>query len=157
MPNVNQSTANVLVFEKLGIRVDRATSALAQSSTLDVFTVSGGAVLITALVGTVTTIVQAQATVTKYIAHPAAGTDVDLCATADLTGLEVGGMVTLPNAVGTALIKSTAGANSFTDVRIIVPAGCVIRQSIAATSSTGNMKHSLWYLPLDPGASVAAA
>ena len=153
--NVNQSTANVLVLEKMGIRVDRATGVLGQTASIDVFTVSGGTVMITGMVGTVTTIIQAQANAVKYIAHPATGTDVDLCATADLNGLEVGGMVALPNAVGTALIKSTAGGNSIADVRIIAPSGTIIRQN-AAASSTGSVKHTIWYIPIDNGAVVTA-
>ncbi len=158
MPNYPQSTQNILVAEKLGIRVDRATSALAQGGTIDVFTVSGGAVLVTALVGIVTTVIQTQTDNMKFIGHPATGTDVDLCATSDVTALEVGGSVSLPGVVGTALVKATAGGNTIpsSNSGYILQSGVVIRQSCSASNS-GNMKHSLWYIPLDPGASVAAA
>jgi hypothetical protein len=158
MPNYPQSTQNILVAEKLGIRVDKATATLAQSGTLDCFTVTGGDVLVTALVGTVTTIIQAQADNMKFISHPATGTDVDMCAVVDVTGIEVNGSVSLPAAVGTALIKATAGGVSMPAIAsgFVVKSGCTIRQS-CGSSNTGAMKHSLWYLPLDAGASVAAA
>jgi hypothetical protein len=110
----------------------------------------------TVLLGTVTTVVQAQADNTKYIAHPASGTDVDLCAVKDITGAEVGSLFTLPAAVGSAMLQTTAGGAVFpTLIGAYLPSGTVVRMSCAA-SNTGNIRHSMWYIPIDPGASVAA-
>jgi hypothetical protein len=138
-----------------GVRVDRAASNIAQSGTLDLFTVAGGRVLVWMILGQVTTIIQAQADAVKLIAHPTTGSDVDLCATADINGLEVGGKLSLNGTLATALGKTLAGAAAGLALPVIIDPG-VIRMN-AAASNTGQIKWTLWYMPIDQGASVVAA
>jgi hypothetical protein len=128
---------------------------LPQTTTLDLFTVSGGRVLVFLVLGQVTTVIQNQANNTKLIAHPTAGSDVDICAVVDIANLEVGGKLIAPNVAATALGKSLAGASFGAYGFTILDPG-VLRLSCAA-SNTGQVKWTLFYAPLDPGASVAAA
>lgn len=145
-----------------GVKVSRATAVLPQSVAAPIFTVAGGRVLITGLVGEVTTIIQAQADATKVTANPTVGSDVDLCATVDITGLEVGGKLALqPDLDATpfsvALAKQLAGAIPFglAQRAILVAAGTI--DLSCAASNTGSVKWDLTYVPLDVGAAVTAA
>ncbi|NUP23459.1 MAG: hypothetical protein HOZ81_46875, partial [Streptomyces sp.] len=74
----------------LGSKVDRTTAALPQTTQSALFTVAGGRVIITSIVGEVTTVIQTQANNTKIVSNPTTGTDVDLCAVLDITADQVG-------------------------------------------------------------------
>lgn len=121
----------------------------------NLFTVSGGRVLLIALIGTVTTVIQAQATTTKFISTPTAGSAVDLSnATLDLTGAEVGATVTLGATLGATAVKGNAGANTLGQGRYIIEPGNI--NVTFGAASTGAIKYDLVYVPLDAGAQVAA-
>ena len=141
-----------------GILVSRAAATLPATGAQNIFTVSGGRVLLVALVGEVTTIIQAQSTTVKVTSTPTTGSAIDMSsATADINALEVGGRISLANppAAATALVKTNAGYTNLQGVNTVVPAG-TISYTTGATS-TGAMKWDLFYVPLDTGASVAAA
>lgn len=143
---------------EIGILVSRATAPLPASGAQNIFTVSGGRVLLVALVGEVTTIIQAQATTVKVTSTPTTGSAIDMsAATTDINALEVGGRITLANppAAATALVKTNAGYTDLSAVNTIVPIG-TLSYTTGATS-TGSIKWDLIYIPLDTGASVAAA
>lgn len=142
----------------LGIKVDKATAALPQTNVQTLFTITGGRILLTSILGEVTTIIQAQANATKLKSVPTTGTTVDLCATKDITGLEVGGFLSLvPDLDATpfsvALDQQNAGAIVMPGVGIILPIGAL--KLDCAASNTGNVKWSMTYIPYDDGASVA--
>lgn len=142
----------------LGIKVDKASATLPATTVQTLFTVTGGRILLTSLLGEVTTIVQAQANATKIQSVPTTGSTVDLCATKDITGLEAGGLLALtPDLDATpfsvALQQQNAGAISINAVGIIIPIG-LIKLNCAATN-TGATKWSMTYIPYDDGASVA--
>lgn len=145
-----------------GTKVSRATAALPASTQSAIFTVATGRVLITGIVGEVTTVIQNQACNTKLVANPTAGSDVDLCAVVDVANLEVGGKLSLiPDLDATpfsvALGKQLAGAAPFGfGSRAVVVAVGTIDLSTAATN-TGSVKWDLTYVPLDAGATVTAA
>jgi hypothetical protein len=121
----------------------------------NLFTIAGGQVLLVYLAGQVTTIIQAQATTTSIIATPTAGSAVSLSnATLDITGLEVGGSITLAATLGAAAIKANAGAVIPLMTKIILNPGTISVTFGAA--STGAIKWNLIYVPLDPAASVVA-
>ena len=140
---------------KIGLIVDKAAVALAQTGSIDLFQAKGGKVLVVSLYSEVTTIIQVQANAAKYILHPASGTDVDACATLDITGMEVGAFMAITGKFADAAVKSLAGGFAFQLQPFVIPADCIIRQNCAA-NNTGQMKHRLSYLPLDGGAYVAA-
>lgn len=151
-------------FRKMlfGLRVQRATAALPATTQAAIFTVSGGRVVLTSLLGEVTTIIQAQANAVKVTSNPTTGSDVDLCATVDVNALEVGGKLSLiPDFDATpfsvALGKQLAGAAPFG----LGPRGIVLAAGtldlVTGATNTGSVKWDLHYVPLDLGATVTAA
>lgn len=142
----------------VGILIPRATATLPATTAQNIFTITGGRILLVALVGEVTTIIQAQATTVKVTSTPTTGSAIDMsAATTDINALEVGGRITLANppAAATALVKTNAGYTNLPAVNTVVPIG-TISYTTGATS-TGSLKWSLIYIPLDDSAAVATA
>lgn len=138
-----------------GTKVDRATAALPQTTASALFTISGGRVILTSIVGEVTTVIQTQANNTKLVANPTTGTDVDICAVLDITADEVGCLYGITGTFSDALVGANAGATILPARRVVLPAGTL--DLSCAASNTGSVKWSLTYIPLDDGASVTAA
>lgn len=141
-------------------RVRRATAALPQTTTRQIFRVHGGRVLVHLLMGTVTTVIEGTDPVIKVsskaldAASVAIGTAVDVASTVDISSLEVGGMVVVEGD-GTALVKSNAGAAyaaGGTSGGWVAPQGEIY--VTAGASKTGAIQWEMWYQPLDPGAYV---
>lgn len=139
----------------LGQKVDRATAALPQTTAGTLFTVTGGRILLTSIVGEVTTVIQTQANNTKLQSVPTVGTTVDLCAVLDITAKEVGALFGITGTFATALVGANAGATVIPTVPLIIPVGAI--KLNCAASNTGSVKWSVTYVPYDDGASVAAA
>lgn len=138
-----------------GTRVSRATAALPQTTQSALFAVTGGRVLITSIVGQVTTVIQTQANATKLVANPTTGTDVDLCATLDITADQVGCLYGITGTLATAMVGANAGATVVPTNAVVVPVGTI--DLSCAASNTGAVKWDLTYIPLDDGAAVTAA
>jgi len=153
MPNFNQSTRNMLASIALGIRVDRATDNITTGESL--FTVAGGNVLMTYILGEVTTIIETKVVNFKLVSTPTVGTATDLCGNLDLSADEVGSLYTISGAVATAMQRGESGSVIGQLYPVAVAPG-TIDATVGATH-TGSIKWSLWYLPLEDGASVAAA
>lgn len=141
----------------LGFRVDRALATLPQTAQTPYFTVSTGKVLITNILGIVTTAIQAQATTVQLIATPTSGTAVNLSnATGDINGKEVGSTIALATTLGGTLVVGNAGANVLPMSNYFVVSPGTIDFKTGA-SSTGATRWVLSYIPLDAGAKVVAA
>ena len=143
---------------KDGILVARATAALPATTAQNLFTIAGGRILLLALVGEVTTIIQAQSTTVKVTSTPTTGSAIDMSSTgADINALEVGGHITLPAtpASATALVKGLGGYIGLSAARLMVPPGVISVNYGAA--STGAVKWDMAYVPYDDGATVTAA
>lgn len=139
-----------------GSKVDRPTAALPASTTGALFTVAGGRVLVTSIVGRVTTNIQAQANAIKLVATPSgSGAVNDLSGTVESNALAAGGLLSITGLAGDAMVKSTGGGVSTLRNPVIVAAG-TIGLSAAATN-TGSVEWSLTYVALDNGATVSAA
>lgn len=141
-----------------GIRVaNDAGKTLPATGTGTIFTVTGGNVLVTSIVGVVTTAIQAQANAVKLVATPTVGTVNNLTDTTDVNGWAVGGLLapTSPSA-GVAVLTKTTGGGILTLALPFVIAAGAIGLNTAATS-TGAIKWTLTYVPLDDGATVTAA
>lgn len=140
---------------RYGAKVDRATAALPQTTQSALFTVTGGRILLTGIVGEVTTIIQNQANNTKIVANPTTGTDVDLCAVLNIANDEVGCLYGITGLFSDALVGANAGATVMPRNDIVIPIGTIDLN--CAASNTGSVKWSMFYVPLDSGAAVAAA
>jgi len=132
----------------LGVRVEKSTGTLA-ATTIPLFTISGGLVIVTSLVGRVTTAITV-ANSYKLQHNPTAGTTVDLCTAADLG--------TTDTAVGEILVakKGSAIAVGAADqaVNVVMDSGQI--ESVSA-GTDGVILWALTYIPLEGGASIVAA
>lgn len=141
-----------------GLAVERATAALPQTTQSALFTVTGGRVLVTSIVGEVTTVIQTQADNTKLQFDPTdAGATQDLCAVLDITADAVGTMYSITGTPATAM----GDALNFMSADKMLARGMVLKPGSillnCAASNTGQVKWDLTYVPLDTGAAVAAA
>ena len=141
----------------LGFHVAKAAATLPATTTQDIFTISGGRVLVTVLVGEVTTAIQNQGCNLKVTSVPTTGSAVDVAANLAVANFEKGALLVVEGD-GTAIIGAAAGAGhaGAADPRLfILPVGTV-RIETSATN-TGATKWDMWYFPLDDGAVVASA
>lgn len=140
----------------LGVAVSRSAAVLPATTQAAIFTISGGRVLITSLIGTFTVAGSATATTLKITGNPTSGTDVDLATATAVTSKEVGSIITLPAAAGGAVVVTNAGG-------ALVPlgSGLVLNAGtldiVTSATNTGQVKWDLTYVPIDAGASVSAA
>ena len=151
--NYSPSTRQRVADINLGIRVDRATANMTNG--LDLFTVSGGRVLVNLILGEVTTIIETKTVNFKLQANPTTGTTNDMSANVDLSAKEAGTLISIAGTAGTATQTGSSGSVRAQDAAMVVATG-----TIAATvgdTHTGSVKWSLWYIPLDDGAYVTAA
>ena len=138
-----------------GFRVDKAAATLPAGITQNLFTVSGGRILLLGILGEVTGTVQTQANASKLLSTPTTGTAVDLCATPDITADQIGCLYGITGIFADAMVGANAGATIFSQRPIVIPIG-VIGFNCAATN-TGATKWTCWWLPLDDGALVVSA
>lgn len=142
----------------LGTQVLKAAQTLPQTTTLTLFTVTGGRCLITSLVGTVSTVIGAGAVTMSLGVAPTGGTanTAGIAAlTTTLANKEVGTHFWLPPIVGSALLF---GTNAGTPAQI-VPGALVVNTgtvtwTTAAASTTGAVSWELTYVPIDTGAAI---
>lgn len=147
----SQIAGKQLLLAQFGTRVDRAAANLPATTSGNLFSVSGS-VIVTSIIGTVTTAIQAQANAIKLEAYNTANSAAtDMCATVDSNGQVAGKLFGITGVTTAAAIFGYAVPTG----RIIVGGAGFIRLNTAATN-TGQMSWSLTYIPLTPGASVAA-
>lgn len=149
----------------LGIGPISKTENVNTATGVDLFTVTGK-VLITLWTGEVTNALHT--TVTDYKLRVKTD-NVDLCAATDLSSAAVGYMFALSNDAGDTLLQSSTYAVSAVKAtdnnakpsagRIIGLAGgsCTLQSNRTAGAAGDAIVHTLYYLPLEAGASVVAA
>jgi hypothetical protein len=141
-----------------GAQVLKAAQALPQTATATLFTVTGGRVIVTSLVGTVSTAIQNQACSLSLGTVPTTGTASATGLTTAVTtiaNLEVGTHLYLPAAKGALVANANAGAAAqlFAGSAYVVSAGTISWTTSA--SNTGAISWALTYIPLDDGAAVS--
>lgn len=137
-----------------GRKVDRDTAALPQTATGSLFSVSGGRILLTSIVGEVTTALGATLTNAKLVSTPTTGTAVDLCAVLAVASKEAGTLFGITGLFSDAMVGANAGAGVIPRNPVVIPVGNIGLNTSA--NDTGSVKWSVTYIPLDDGASVAA-
>jgi hypothetical protein len=144
----------------LGTKVEAPAAVLPATATANIFTVAGGRVAITGLVGVCTTVCSATATTLALGTAPTVGTanTTGLTSATAITSKEAGTMVSLPPAVGSGLV---VGTNAGVAAQLSGQGACVVSAgTITITTSatnTGAFRWTLTYIPFDDGASVAAS
>jgi hypothetical protein len=136
--------------------VKRATASLPQSTTEELFAITGGRILVHLLLGEVTTVIQSQTNNAKLTINPTTGTSGDVAANLDITGDEVSALY-FPEGDATALIGANGGTGFAAGgiQHFIVPIGGI--DLTCSASNTGAVKWDLWYEPLDELATVVAS
>jgi hypothetical protein len=148
---------------QLGEQVIKAAQVLPQTATKDLFAVTGGAILVTSLLGLITTAIASTDPVLSLGTKPTVGTaePSGLAVTEPLTSFEVGTWLGLSDAsmvAGTpdvyTLGKILAGGHAGNVVPIckpfVVSAGTITWTTTG--SRTGAIKWYATYVPLDDGA-----
>lgn len=138
----------------LGEKVSRATAALPATTTGNLFTITGGRVMILQLAGEVTTNIEAQACNVKLSCDPDEGAAADICANLDVNGKIKGTNFGITGAVGTAMVGASHAYLVAQATPLILPAG-VITCTTSATN-TGSVKWDVIYIPIDDGAKITA-
>ena len=139
----------------LGNKVDRAAAALPQTTAHALFTISGGRVLLTQIVGEVVVAIQNQANNTKLTSNPTAGTSVDMCAVLSIANDEVGCLYSITGTPADAMIGTNAGLVPGMAKPLVLPAGTIDLD--CAASNTGTVKWTAFWVALDDGATLVAA
>lgn len=139
-----------------GAKVDRATAVLPATTTQNLFSVSGGRIILLGLVGEVTVVASATATTLTFQSAPTVGTAValNLNTGSAIENAVVGSLVTITGTFGDAAIIS-GGAGQILDSKgLVIPAGFI--RILTSATNTASLRYSVFYTPLDDGASVAA-
>jgi hypothetical protein len=135
------------------IRVARATDSLPTTATETIFEVEGGRILLKALVGEVTTAIQAQACNLSVNVDSDAGASDVIASTLDVNAGAVGTYYGVEGD-GTALENTGIGWGRPCSTGVIVGPGAITITTSA--TNTGSVKWDLYYLPLDGAAYVTA-
>lgn len=137
----------------LGTRVEKSTGTLA-ATTISLFTVAGGKVLVTSIIGEVTTAITV-ANSYKLQHNPTVGTTTDLVAATDIgtTDTPAGNLLGFTGVKADSIITGPGSAPTLAKP-IVLTAGVV--ESVSA-GTDGAITWVLTYIPLDDGATVAAA
>lgn len=141
-----------------GAKVERPTAALPQTAAGALFTITGGRILLTGLIGEVTTVIQTQADNTKLTFDPTdAGATQDLCAVLDITADAVGTMYSITGTPATAMQD---GLNFLSPNKLLAQPAILKPGSIlldCAASNTGSVKWTAFWVPVDGAARLVAA
>lgn len=155
----------------MGVAVTKSLTAPQNTSTA-LFNVTGGKVAVTSVVGEVTTVIGATTVNYNLTYTPSGGAAADLCAATVCTSDAVGTLYSLVSGVATDLLSiqsvsaiggTPVAASEAPNVTyahmlwrpMVVRAGALNWKTSAST--TGVVAWTLTYIPIDNGASVAAA
>jgi len=135
---------------------------LPQTSTKNIFTITGGPIEVMKLFGICTTAVPAVANATKFsalITVNAATVTTDICATVDITGMTTGSIYETVTSFATAAVISTTGlfpiASSTLFTRFVMNAGVIQLNCAGSDGGTGQIQWFMHYKPLSVGVAQA--
>jgi len=155
MTTLIQASAVRLITE--GYLVSRTTATLPATATGNIFTVTGGRILIVSLVGEVTTAVQNQACTVAIGYAPTVGTGstTALGTASSVIAAPIGTHIGInPGSAAVVDLSTQAGVTTPAG-RFLVDVGSVTITTSA--TNTGSVKWDLIYVPYDTNATVAAA
>jgi hypothetical protein len=146
----------------LGIKVEKAAAILPATGLQTLFTVSGGRVLVTLLLGEVTTVFDGTVNSLNVVHDPTVGAVGDLNAATVCTSDAAGTLYTVTG-IQAALMGTQKEGGTEVPTHVVavapltpfvLPAG-VTKLQTTATDTTGATKWTICYVPIDAGASVA--
>jgi hypothetical protein len=147
----------------MGVAVIRAADQLIHDGdTTSVFTIATGRVLITALVAEVAGAnLQGGASNLRFISNPTTGATENMCADLDVDGDPEGTQYSIDGVAATALLRGEAG-----HVLVMPNAGrgqllnegtIQAVSSVDRTTGGSTIQVTIYYIPIDSGATVVAA
>jgi hypothetical protein len=141
----------------LGVKVERAAAIQPQTAQAAIFTVAGGKVLVTSLIGEVVVATPATTNTLAIAGNPTSGTDVTWASATSTASKEIGAIITPAVTAGSALVVANAGGGN-----AIAPTGYVAQVGTidlvtTGSAATGTIKWTITYVPIDTGATVTAA
>jgi hypothetical protein len=150
----------------LGIRVEKGPVTNPQTASTALFTVTGGKVAITSLVGIVTTVQGATANSFNLTYTPSGGSAADISAATVCTSDAAGTYYTITGVAADLVSAQKVGGTevptvtyaptpTFLTGALVVGAGALNLK--ASGSNTGATTWVLTYVPIDDGAAIAAA
>ncbi len=151
LDGVTSTTNDIVIAQERAVeKLDCETADGDQN----LFQVAGGPVIVTRLVGIVTTEIDANDTTTQIIADPTEGNEVNMSTAVDLEGAVVGTSITFTDAATPVLTPDADGAmTQLPQTDYLCPEG-VIKAEINAANTAGVIAWYLVYKPLAPGAAV---
>ena len=138
-----------------GLAVERAAALPPQGAREDIFTITGGRVLLKQIIGEVTTAVGNVANATKLEFNPSDAARGDMSDTVDIDNDAVGTIYGITGTAATAMVKATNVLVAQAAAQILKPG--VIELNCAGASVTGAIKWTVVYVPIDDGAYVETA
>lgn len=145
-------------WERLGAgrMVTRATLVLAAATT-PIFTVAGGRVLLTNIIGSITTLIGGAAN--YYLQHNptvATSTVAALCAALNINAYPVGDLLGITGVPTDAMIPgAAAGAVPAMTMPVVLTVGQI--EAVCDAAPGGAVLWTVWYKPLDDAGYVVAA
>lgn len=143
-----------LTMQRYGIRVNRASDTLPQTTQSPLFNITGGRVWITAIYGEVTVAIQNQANNTQLVFNHATASDVDLCADLNIANDVVGLNYYITGTFADAMLDGFALPATGLPHPLMLSEGTIDLD--CAASNTGEIAWTVFYLPIDDGAAVTA-
>jgi hypothetical protein len=165
MPVYSPVTVRNMADLTYGQRVDNgpiAATVWGAQAVTPLFNVVNGRVLVTSIWGEVTTVLSNNATLVKYYFTPTGGAQIDLSAISlTIAQLAVGKRILAAGTIGGATTFSGIGASMMQTVPYVlgqVGVGGVIGiESTTASLTSGAMKFTVLYIPIDDGAYIVSA
>jgi hypothetical protein len=151
----------------LGVRVERPATTLVQDTGTDLFDVTGGKVVLTSLIGVVSTAVANTASLTITLQHtPTGGSAAALAAATVVTNDGLGTFYSLTMGAAAELIsQETEAGTEAPNVTyaqicrqpIVLPAGTVRVLVSDHDPGTGAVQWTATYIPYDDGSAISVA
>jgi len=139
----------------LGQTTERATAVLT-AATVPLFTISGGRIKVTQIIGEITTGMQVLLTNVRLQSNPTVGTTRNLCVNTNISGYAIGDLLGIDGINTSALLPPlSSGVVEAQTMGVIVKAGTI--DVISSAAPTGSIRWTLKWVPIDAGAAVVAA
>lgn len=143
----------------LGIMVERAAAAVPQTAAGNLFTIAGGHVVLTAILGIVTVVIGAVANATKLkLDSTGAGATTDICGTVELNAAAVNSILHITGTFVDAMVKTVnLPISGLQASPVVLPPGSLQLDCAGNDGGTGRIKWIAFYFPLETGATLVAA
>ena len=144
---------------RLGKKVTRAAADIFDGTQKALFTIGTGKVLLTGIYLEVSDFaLDASASNLKFRSNPTIGSDADLSANLDVNADEIGSLYSLTGTAADATTGGSGGGAVTMDRPVILDVGTLDIVTSADVGTGGALvAATLWYIPLEDGATVVAA